>query len=165
VDLSKPFDTALVLTSIDPAIDIERFEEKLSPTLTRIQSFVALRDASVLPIREGMQPVLFSLRPVSARELNSLVSDLNSDETPPSELWALVQRCLIAVKDDPEFSLKPEDFVVVDALRGTQQLSPAAMDRVARQYGLNAVREIGRALIVRAAPSSRALAPFLSPLG
>ncbi len=167
MDLSKPFSTCLLLTSIDPAVDMSRIDEPIAPgsTVSRGASFMATRDAEVLPMHEGIKPVLFVLRPIGMRDLNAIVSDLDPSRADPAELWTITQRCLSEVKNDEAFTLSEADFVVFDAMRGLKQLSPAGMDRVAMRYGLNAIREIGRAVIQRAAPTQRALAPFVSPRG
>lgn len=164
MDLSKQFDTCLALSNLDPAIDAERIEEVIDGK-SRIERFYALRDVESLPLKEGMQPVTFTLRPLGARELNALLSSTNPVDVPPSELWTVVQRCLVAVKNDADFALTEDDFQVIDAARGTKMLKSDAMDRLAAQYGLNGVRELGRAVVQRAAPPARVLAPFASPRG
>lgn len=165
MDLSKQFDTVLFLySSPDPAVDVDRLGEKLGER-TRVESFFALREAESLPFKDGVQPVRFTLRPIGAQEINALVTITDPEKTDPAELWTVVQRCLIAVKGDPSFALNDEDFAVIDAARGTKMLKAEAMARLAAQYGINGVRELGRAVIQRATPPARALAPFALPRG
>ncbi len=165
MDISKPFDTCLLLHTVpDPAIDLDKLSEKIGDK-TRGEMFVATRDASVLAFRDGVKPVLFTLRPISAQELNALVSETNPEITPPSELWVIVQRCLVSIANDEEFALTVDDFAVTDPARGTKVLKSDAMARLAARYGLNGVRELGRAVVQRAAPPARVLAPFASPRG
>ena len=160
MSLSKTFRVVLISSAIEPALDVEAMMQEVQLSgvkATRISAYVATRDERHLAIVEGREPSWYTLRPLSARETNSLVGDLRSPD--PAELWSIVRRCLVAVSAEG-LTLGDEDFRIIDAVRGTRELTESAMERVAEHVGLAGVRELGECLVRRASVPASATAPF-----
>ena len=160
MSLSKSFRTVLVSSAIDPALDVEAMVQEVALTggkVTRISAYISTRDPRHLAFVEGRTPSWYTLRPLTARETNSLVGDLR--DPAPNELWTIVRRCLCSVESDG-FDLGDDDFRVIDAARGTKELTEPAMERLAEHVGLSGVRELGECLVRRAMVPVSALAPF-----
>lgn len=162
MSLSKSFETVLVTSTTDPAID----EAAMLATIdyggtqrARIEAFVLTRDLAHVVFLPGSTPVKYTLRPLSARESNSLVADLRAPS--PDELWTLVQRCLVSVNPS-EIAIEHR---TLDAVRGTRMVTDDSMEALAAEIGLAGLRELGSAVLQRVVPSARALAPFASPRG
>lgn len=166
MSLADPFDVVLVQSHQDPAIDADKCVEDKQFAGTkapRIVAYLKTRDVSHLVFREGAEPVRYRCRPLTAREVNTLVADIGDPSG--AELWSLVQRCLVAVNGASEFALSEDDFVVLDAMRNVRALRDAAMERVAGFAGIKGVREIGEAILLRASVPASVLAPFALPPG
>lgn len=166
MNLSAPYKVILLLSAADPALDEEqmiapcKFAGREASLLT---AYLQTRDEKHLRFKADAKPRWFRLRPIKARELNALVAD--SANPTGDELWTIARRCLEGV-DDPsgELALVEGDFVQIDPVRGTKALTDDAMEKIANVVGLEGVREIGYAVLVRARPTSVA-APFASPPG
>lgn len=161
----QPFWTVL-LSHADPALDPDAMLEKVKYAgieCSRLEAFVSTRDPEHLVYISGKVPVKFHFRPLSAREVNSLVRDLRSPSG--DELWTLCQRCLTAVDNDPEFMFSKEQFKVLDPMKQLEMLRDDAMDLLAERYSIEAVRELGATILASVNRPASAYAPFASLLG
>ena len=79
MSLSKTFRVVLISSAIEPAIDNAAMLQEVQfagTKATRIKAYVSTRDERHLALIEGRAPSWYTLRPLSARELNALVGDL-----------------------------------------------------------------------------------------
>ena len=160
MSLSKTFRVVLISSAIEPAIDNAAMLQEVQfagTKATRIKAYVSTRDERHLALIEGRAPSWYTLRPLSARELNALVGDLRAPD--PAELWTLVRRCLVEVSAEG-LVLSDDDFRIIDTVRGTRELTESAMERVAEHVGISGVRELGECLVHRASVPASAIAPF-----
>lgn len=165
MSIFSQFKCVLVLSELDPAID----EQTMFPTdesgnaipNTNGMKYLATRDEQFIKTHEGKEPVWFVLKPVKAKMLNAMVADLARPTM--NELWSLTQHCLIAIENS-SFVLDLKDFKTI----GTgeeKRLTDDAMERIAEQWNVNSIRELGQALLVRARLPKEKLTNFLSQAG
>lgn len=159
----------LVLVGVtDPAIDVEAMAKKIKCVDGRERSLFEVysisRDEEYLRLKEGATPLRFELVPLRQRVVNRLVED--PDNPVGDELWSLAAACVVGVSDPKErIKLDPdEDFHKPDS-DGRRVLKSEAFERIAAVIGTKAVREIGYALLQRAALPEWASAPFVSARG
>lgn len=166
MNLSGSYKIVTLTSSADPALDADALRAPCKfagVESSLLVAYLQTRDEKHLRFKDGVKPRWFRLRPIKARELNSLVRD--ASEPTGEELWTIARRCLEGVEDPSgELMLGDEDFALLDAMRGTKIVTDDAMEKLANVVGLEGVREIGYAVLVRARPAAVA-APFALPPG
>lgn len=161
-----PFKFVLMLVT-DPAVDdramVEEIECADGRKRRRIDAYLATFDEQFLRLKPGAEPVRFELGPLRQRTVNRLVED--PEHPSPDELWMLVGASLIAIHDPSgKLSLSDGDRIKPDG-DGRRAVNEEAMERLAAQVGIAAIREIGMALVRRATLPEWASAPFVSAGG
>lgn len=165
MSIFSQFKCVLVASEFDAAID----ENKMFPLdgsgVARADcdgiKYLATREERFVHLHEGKQATWFVLKPVKARALNAMVADINKPT--PSELWSLAQACIVNVENS-ELTLAHTDFRQIGN-GDEKRLSDDAMERIAEQWSVNAIRELGTAVLVRARLSKEKLTSFLSRPG
>jgi hypothetical protein len=161
------FEAVLFDSVADPAVDMDAMTERVECAdgvkRTRGQLYSITYKPEFLPLKPGAKPMRFELQPLRQRVVNALVVD---PQTPsPDELWQLVSASLVAVNDPTgALSFADEDRHKPDANK-VRALKEDAMERLAQRIGILGVRELGKALLVKATLPEWAYDPFVSAAG
>ncbi len=163
----SPFEVVLFDLVADPAVDMDAMLERIECTDKVKRSLAQLYSVTYKPeflrLKPGAKPVRFEMQPLRQRVVNALVADPQSPS--PDELWQLVSASLVAVNDPTgALSFADEDRHKPDANK-VRALKEDAMERLAMRVGILGVRELGKALLVKATLPEWAYDPFVSAAG
>ena len=118
-------------------------------TVSRAARYLLTRDESLLVFREGMTPVWFHLRRLSAAWMVDVLDGLFSQ--PAQRLLAFRASCHAVECSDPITVAAPGSkgarFVAAEAHHGVSLAPEEWVQEVVDRYGLETVQELGRVAI------------------